>query len=493
MWGGGRGGARSHKKAPPSHTPPSTHHSLDPYLEAVVTLTTDLALTQARRADADAAAGRSRGPLAGVPYGLKDVIAVAGYPTTWGLKDHVNRTIPTSAAVYDALTAAGAVLVAKLASGELAFDDVWYGGHVKNPWNLAQGASGSSGGPAAAVAAGLVPFALGTETQGSLVSPAARCGVTAVRPTPGVVPRGGVMIVADTLDKVGPVCRAATDCAVVLDVLRGGSDDAAVSAADPAYRRARLAAPSRVDLASLTVAVLPGASESVQPVVDALKARGVKVVQRTLTYAVPAADVATTILLAEGSSSFDHWVRSGAASRALRQDFWPPLFRLGRLIPAPEYVSAQRARGLLAAELAAWFVEGGHIDAVIGRGTDLLAAANLVGLASVAAPLALGPARDAPAGSPRRAPTSVGFFAPPYADGVALALASAWQDASDVHLARPPVDRIEADVRDACAPRSRCRLSAAELVELRLGVLGGNEGHGGGNEGRTATAPPSAR
>jgi len=377
-WGGGAPHTSPHPSTfrPLLHPSSSSPYSLDPYLEAVVTLTTDLALAQARAADADAAAGRSRGPLAGVPYGLKDVIAVAGYPTTWGLRDYVNRTVDRSAAVYDALDASGAVLVAKLATGELAFDDVWYGGQVKNPWNLAQGASGSSAGPAAAVAAGLVPFALGTETQGSLVSPAARNGVTALRPTPGLVPRDGVMLLADTLDKVGPICRTALDCGAIMDALRGG--DNGVRSDDPAFRPAavRSADLALIDLKALTVAVLPGARVAVQPVLDALQARGVKIASRSLTHQVPAADAATTILLSEGAASFDHWVRSGAATRALRQDFWPPLFRLARLVPAPEYVAAQRARALLAVEVAAFFggdAGQGRVDAVIGHGADLLA------------------------------------------------------------------------------------------------------------------------
>lgn len=269
----------------------------------MATFTTASALTAARSLDADAAAGRWRGPLHGVPYGVKDVIAVAGAPTTWGVKASVRRSFDEDATVVARLAAAGAVCVAKLATGELAFDDVWWGGHTKNPWNIAQGASGSSAGPAAAVAAGGVPFALGTETQGSLVSPAARCGATAVRPTPGLVPRTGVMQLADSLDKVGPICRYAADCAAVLDAVRGADG------VDPAARDALLTDPASIDLASLTVAVLPSARAMVEPVVAALRARGVRVIDRDLTYATPATDVATTILLAEGASSFDYWIR----------------------------------------------------------------------------------------------------------------------------------------------------------------------------------------
>lgn len=231
-------------------------------------------------------------------------MAAAGAPTTWGLAAGEARALPdTDATVVARLADAGAVLIAKLATGELAFDDIWWGGHTKNPWNIAQGASGSSAGPAAAVAAAGVPFALGTETQGSLVSPAARCGVTAVRPTPGLVPRTGVMPLAESLDKVGPLCRSAADCAAVLSAVRGADG------VDPAARDVATVDPSTVDLAKLTVGVLPSVRGKVDAVVAALRSRGVTVVDADVTYVTPATDVVTTILLAEGGASFDYWMR----------------------------------------------------------------------------------------------------------------------------------------------------------------------------------------
>lgn len=278
--------------------------SLDPFLEAVATYTTDAALALARTLDAEAAAHRFRGPLHGVPYGVKDIVAVRGYTSTWGLRSRAGGPVDgADAAVVARLTAAGAICIAKLATGELAFDDVWYGGHVKNPWNLAQSSSGSSAGPAAAVAAAGVAFAIGTETQGSLVSPAARCGVSAVRPTPGLVPRTGIMPLAETLDKVGPLCRSVVDCAAVLRAVAGpdGVDPQAI------VGPAGLDTP--VTLSKLTVGVLPSARGHVDAVVAALRARGVTVVDADLTYVTPAAEVATTVLLAEGASSFDHWMR----------------------------------------------------------------------------------------------------------------------------------------------------------------------------------------
>lgn len=285
-------------------TPKLYVHSLDPYLEAVATFTTDAAVAAARRLDAEAAAGRFRGPLHGVPYGVKDVIAAAWAPTTWGLRASETRAAAdVDATVVKRLSDAGAILIAKLATGELAFDDIWWGGHTKNPWNIQQGASGSSAGPAAAVAAAGVPFALGTETQGSLVSPATRCGVTALRPTPGLVPRTGVMPLAESLDKVGPLCRAAADCAAVLSVLRGADG------VDPAARDVAIVDPAGIDLSKLTVGVLPSIRGKADRVVAALRARGVTVVDADVKYVTPATDVVTTILLAEGGASFDYWIR----------------------------------------------------------------------------------------------------------------------------------------------------------------------------------------
>ena len=202
----------------------------DPQLHAVVTLLEEDALAQAARADREIAAGRYRGPLHGIPYGLKDLFAVEGHPTTWGAAPYRTRTLPETATVARKLAEAGAVLVAKLSTGALAWGDVWFGGQTRNPWNLEEGSSGSSAGPAAAVSAGLVPFAVGTETWGSIVSPSARTGVTGLRPTFGRVSRAGGMAVSWSLDKVGPICREVEDCGMVLDAIRGadGIDRSAV-------------------------------------------------------------------------------------------------------------------------------------------------------------------------------------------------------------------------------------------------------------------------
>jgi Asp-tRNA(Asn)/Glu-tRNA(Gln) amidotransferase A subunit family amidase len=195
-----------------------------PKLLCVVTLTEELAMQQAREADREIASGHYRGPLHGIPYGIKDLAAARGYPTTWGAAPFKNRIIDRDATVVSRLRDAGAVLVAKLATGELALDDVWFGGQTKNPWDLSMGPQGSSAGPASATAAGLVGFSIGTETGGSIVEPSGICGVTGLRPTAGRVNRWGFMTLTWSLDKIGPMCRSVEDCAVVLNAIQGPDD-----------------------------------------------------------------------------------------------------------------------------------------------------------------------------------------------------------------------------------------------------------------------------
>ncbi|MFK7904828.1 MAG: amidase, partial [Chitinophagales bacterium] len=190
-------------------------------LQCVITLTEELAIQQARKADAEIKAGKYRGPLHGIPYGAKDLLAVEGFKTTWGATPYKEQEIKATATVVQKLEEAGAVLVAKLTLGALAWGDVWYGGTTKNPWNLEQGSSGSSAGSAAATSAGLVAFAIGTETHGSIVSPSTRCRVSGLRPTYGRVSRHGAMALSWSMDKVGPICRSAKDCALVFEVIRG--------------------------------------------------------------------------------------------------------------------------------------------------------------------------------------------------------------------------------------------------------------------------------
>ena len=190
-------------------------------LQCIVTLTEKVAIEQAKKADRELASGKYRGPLHGIPYGIKDLFAYPGYPSTWGAMPYKDQVIDKKAEVIRRLEDAGAVMLAKLTLGSLAMGDVWYGGKTRNPWNLKQGSSGSSAGSASATAAGLIPFAIGTETWGSIVSPSTRCGVTGLRPTFGMVSRHGAMALAWSMDKIGPICRSALDCGLVFDVIQG--------------------------------------------------------------------------------------------------------------------------------------------------------------------------------------------------------------------------------------------------------------------------------
>ncbi|MEP2670200.1 MAG: amidase, partial [Cyclobacteriaceae bacterium] len=201
-------------------------HRLEVYndtLQASVTITRDLALQQAKKADEEINAGIYRGPLHGIPYGIKDLFSVPGYKTTWGAMPYKDQEINEKAEIVQKLEDAGAILVAKLTSGALARGDVWFGGKTKNPWDLKQGASGSSAGSASATSAGLVAFSIGTETLGSIISPSTRCGVTGLRPTFGGVSRAGCMSLSWSMDKVGPICRSAQDCAIVYSIIKGRS------------------------------------------------------------------------------------------------------------------------------------------------------------------------------------------------------------------------------------------------------------------------------
>ena len=192
-----------------------------PKLECVITMTDDYALKQAQLLDKELARGHYRGPLHGIPYGLKDLFAVKGYKTTWGTPPYKNQMLDTTATIVKKLEKAGAILTAKTTLGELAMDDVWFGGWTRNPWDITQGSSGSSAGSASSVSAGLLPFAIGTETWGSIVSPSTVCGVTGLRPTFGRISRAGAMALSWSMDKVGPICRNAEDCAIVFDAIRG--------------------------------------------------------------------------------------------------------------------------------------------------------------------------------------------------------------------------------------------------------------------------------
>ncbi|GIV77551.1 MAG: amidase [Litorilinea sp.] len=402
---------------------------LGPQLECVVTLTEERALAQAERADAEIAAGRYRGPLHGIPWGVKDLLATRGIPTTWGAPPYREQIIDVDATVIQRLEQAGAVLVAKLTTGSLAWGDVWFGGRTRSPWNLEEGSSGSSAGSAAATAAGLVGFAIGTETHGSIVSPATQCGVTGLRPTFGRVSRYGAMALAWSLDKIGPLCRSVEDCALVFDAIHGpdGFDPTVVD------RPFEWAPPA--DLSRLRIGYVADAfaqEREMREQDEATLARLRELGAHLIPIQLPdfPIDAAQIILYAEAAAAFDELTRSNQDDLLVRQgeEAWPNRFRVARLIPAVEYIQANRLRTLVIQAMDALLQE---IDVYVAPSrSQNLWLTNLTGHPAVVVPNGF---------RPNGLPTSITFTGRLYDEATVLAVAKAYQDATDFHLQRPPL------------------------------------------------------
>jgi len=415
----------------------------DPVLHCVVTLTEDLALRQAGRADEEIAAGKYRGPLHGIPWGAKDLLAVKGYKTTFGASPYKDQVIDTDSTVYTRLTEAGAVLVAKLTLGALAQGDRWFGGQTKSPWDVQnpnQGSSGSSAGPGAATAAGLVGFSIGTETRGSIISPSSRCGVSGLRPTFGRISRYGAMALSWTMDKIGPMCRSAEDCALVLRAISGpdGKDNAVIdvpfgwdAAADVRKlrvgylkssfereitedpenpRRAERAREARkLDLAAL----------------DTIRALGIDL--RPLELPEMEAEALGFILSAESAAAFDDLTRSGnldMMSEPPERSSWVETFRLHRFVPAVEYIQANRARYRLMQEFNQAVAE---LDLFVGSSLGIT---NLTGHPEISIPHGF---------DSRGQPGSLRLTGRLFGEEQILLVAHAFQGRTDYHLQRPPL------------------------------------------------------
>ena len=454
----------------------------DSTLKFVVTLTEERALAQAKRADAEIAAGKYRGPLHGLPWGAKDLLATKGYRTTWGAAGFENQMIDEDATVVRRLDEAGAVLVAKLTLGALAQGDVWFGGVTRNPWNTNQGSSGSSAGPASATAAGCVAFSIGSETLGSISSPSTRCGTTGLRPTFGLVPRTGAMALSWSMDKLGPLCRAVEDCAIVLSAIYGPDGH------DRTVHPAAFHWDANLDWKKLRVGYLkadferkpePPQEEKEEPAKtpEEQKKRDEKKKRREAgraraEYDRKYSDAAiaklhqmgvnlipvdlpkfpysaiTVMLTAESAAAFDDLTRTGRDKLLTSQkDYdWPNTFRTARFIPAVEYIQAARARKLAMEAMAKVF---DTLDVLVAptSGSQQLVITNLTGHPSVILPNGLR-GEDAPkypfedpsdfqnAGGPRT-PTSLTFLGKLYGEGELLALARAYQEATGFHLQHP--------------------------------------------------------
>lgn len=402
-----------------------------PQLNCVVTLTEDLAMTQAKRADEQIAAGKYRGPLHGIPWGAKDLLAVKNYPTTWGATPYKEQVIGLDASVVQRLEAAGAVLLAKLSLGALAWGDVWFGGTTKSPWDLKQGSSGSSAGSASATAAGLLGFAIGSETLGSIVSPVSRCAVTGLRPTFGRVSRHGAMALSWSMDKLGPIARAVEDCALVFEAIYGpdGKDD---SVSDYAFNW-----DANKKLTDLRIGYVKSAFEEERDdkafddqTLEVLKSLGVDLIPIELPNYPYAA--LRPILIAEAAAAFDELTRSNRDDLLVRQgkDAWPNVFRHARLIPAVEYIQANRIRTLIMREMAKLMTD---IDVYVcpSFGGDTMTLTNLTGH----------PAVVVPNGFSGNTPTSsMTFTGKLYGEADTLTVAKAYQDATEFHLKHPDMD-----------------------------------------------------
>ena len=397
-------------------------------LECVISLTKELALKQARRADKEIGSGYYRGPLHGIPYGAKDLLAVPGYRTTWGATPYQEQIIDETATVIDKLEAAGAVLIAKLTLGALAWGDVWFGGKTRNPWDLEQGSSGSSAGPGSATAAGLVGFSIGSETWGSIISPSTRNGVTGLRPTFGTVSRAGAMALSWTMDKLGPMCRSVADCALIYNIIRG-SDNLDRSVIDVPFQVPRLN-----QIENLRVAYVESAfkdtstKENDKAVLEILKSLGLNLIPIELPeFPVKALSF---ILSAEAAAAFDELTRSNRDDELVRQMrmAWPNVFRKARYIPAVEYIQANRARILLNEKMNKLF-ESIDVYIVPSFWGDNLLRTNLSGHPCVVLPNGF---------DKNGSPTSISFIANLYKDGNAIAVAQVYQDATTWHKKYPP-------------------------------------------------------
>src|SRR5665647_683751 len=399
-------------------------------LQCVISLTEDIAMKQAAQADKEIAEGKYRGLLQGIPYGIKDLFAVRGTKTTWGAAPYKNQVIDKDSYVYTKLKEAGAVLIAKLSLGALAMDDYWFGGRTKNPWNMLKGSSGSSAGSAAATVAGLVPFAIGTETYGSIISPSTVCGATGLRPTFGSVSRSGAMTLAWSLDKAGPICRSAEDAAIVFNYLHGtdGLDAAAVNMPFNYTGKA--------DFSKMKIAYARnyfGKKDTLgneDAVLGVFRKAGAKLISVDFPDSgIYNFDIIDIVLAAESAAAFDGFTRTGLDDKMTRQGKgeWPNYFRAARFIPAVEYINANRHRYTLIQK----------VNDVIEK-YDVIICPTWVGNQAAITNLTGHPAMSIPTGFDKNhSPTSITLVGKLYDEATILAIAKVYQDATQWNKMHP--------------------------------------------------------
>jgi Asp-tRNA(Asn)/Glu-tRNA(Gln) amidotransferase A subunit family amidase len=403
----------------------------DEQLEAIITVTRERALEQAARMDDELENGTYRGPLHGIPYGAKDLLAVEGYKTTWGATPYKDQVIDETATVVKKLDMAGAVLIAKTTLGALAYGDIWFGGRTNNPWDLEQGSSGSSAGSASGTAAGLFPFAIGTETLGSIVSPSTRNGVTGLRPSYGRVSRHGAMALSWTMDKIGPITRSVEDAAIVFNVIQGpdGIDQTLID--QPFNYNATS------DLSALRIGYLKSAfdrdysnKERDNAVLGVLRDMGVELIPIEL----PDYDAGALLIIlsAEGAAAFDQLTLSNEDDMMQWQSprAWPNTFRAARFIPAVEYINANRARYELIQKMEAELMSKVDVYVTPAFGNANLLITNLTGHPSVVLPNGF---------TDEDRPTSITFTGDLFDEASVLRVAKAYQEATDHHEQHPPL------------------------------------------------------
>ena len=399
-------------------------------LHCVISLTEDIAMEEAKEADKEIAAGEYRGMLHGIPYGLKDLFAVKGTKTTWGAEPYKDQVIDNNSYVYTKLKESGAVLIAKLSMGALAMDDYWFGGRTRNPWNMLEGSSGSSAGSASATVAGLVPFAIGTETYGSIISPATVCGATGLRPTFGSISRSGAMTLSWSLDKAGPICRSAEDAAIVFYYLHGtdGKDASAVNmpfnySEKPVLSKMKIAYAKNYFNKEDTLG-------NENNVLNVLRNAGAQLIPVDFPDSgIYNFNIIGVIIGAESAAAFDGFTRTGLDDKMQRQgkDEWPNSFRASRFIPAVEYINANRHRYILMQKVneviekydafvcPTW---GGHQGAIT----------NLTGNPAVCFPTGF---------NKKNTPTSITLIGKLYDEATLLEIAKIYQDATGWNKMHP--------------------------------------------------------
>ena len=402
-------------------------------LQCVISIQEHIAYEQAKKADEEIAHGKYRGLLHGIPYGLKDLFAVKGTKTTWGAAPYQNQMIDEDAFVYIKLKEAGAILVAKFTLGALAMGDYWYGGRTKNPWNLQYGSSGSSAGSASATVAGLVPFAIGTETWGSIISPSTTCGATGLRPTFGSISRSGAMALSYSLDKIGPICRSAADAAVVFNYIHGtdGKDGSAVNKPfnyDPTKNIKKL----KIAYAKNYFDKIKDTSRNEFKVLEVFKKLGVQLIPVNFpdsgVYNINIMDV---VIGVECAAQFDEMTRLNIDDQLTRQTKydWPNQFRTARFVPAVEYVNAQRHRYTLMQK----------VNEVIQKYDVIICPSKGDGNQSAITNLTGHPVVCLPTGFDKKLnlPTGISFVGNLYDESTLLTIANAYQGATHWNQLHP--------------------------------------------------------